>query len=174
MPRVASRLLVGLFECVFWRHLQSSMPNRRVTNTLLYARSTTNMSMIDSVTQMTIRPAGVRVVGSSKFGTTPAGGVKAGNRLGSYDDKSNVDWSIFTQEKKKKEKGLECTRDVPISEEERNRFKKLKRARVLASSGLELLSSALSEALWRFQAENWYCVSSSFEVPNEREECRIL
>lgn len=169
MPRVASRLLVGLFDCVFWRHLQSSVPNRRVTKTLVYARSTTNMSMIDSVTQMTIRPAGARVVGSSKFGTTPAGGAKAGNRLGSYDDKSNVDGSIFCLKKK-----LECTRDGPISEEERNRFKKLKRALVLASSGLGFLRSVLFAALWWFQAENRYGVSSSFEVPNEREECRIL
>lgn len=54
-----------------------------------------------------------------------------------------------------------------------NRFEKLKRGFVLTSSGLELLSSVLSAALRRIQAENRYCVSSSFKVPNERAECRI-
>ena len=41
------------------------------------------MSMTDSVTQMTILPAGARVGGLSKFGSTPVGGARAGNVLGS-------------------------------------------------------------------------------------------
>lgn len=54
------------------------------------------MSMTESVTQITILPAGARVGGSSKFGITPAGGVKAGNRFGSYDDRFNVSSSIVS------------------------------------------------------------------------------
>lgn len=71
------------------------MPNIRVTNNLAYVRKTTKTSITDSVTQMTILAAGARVVGSSKSGSTPAGGVKAGNKLGSYDDMFNMEGSIF-------------------------------------------------------------------------------
>lgn len=108
------------------------------------------MSMIDNVTQMTIRPAGARVGGSLKFGSTPAGGVKAGTRLGSYDDKSNVDKSIFDLKKE-----LECTQKFQYQKKSQNKFEKIKRGLVLASSGLKLLGSALS-AVYGGSSENRY------------------
>lgn len=135
------RLLVGRFECVFSHYLQSSIPNRRVTNTLVYARSITNMSMTDSVTQMTILPAGARVGGLSKFGITPAGGSKAGNRLGSYVDKLKVDGSIFVLNEE-----LEWKQMCQYQKSSEDELEMLKRKFMLPSSGLKLLSPATSEA----------------------------